>query len=246
MSAPDANPDSLSVNRGSRVRGSRLASGATLGFLWITAALVAAALVAVWLDCALPIFTFIWLVVPLVALIRHGDARRVGIGRVGLRLLGRTTTVAALAVTALIVAVEPWSGTYGQLVEKALSADPLDTTFGWLVRFDGAGAWAGFILFSGLVTIFAEELFFRGWLLQLLGRHARPSRAIVIQAALFSLLQTLAALQLSPLQASLYVVVYAFAVVGVIGGYAAWRTASIWPSLAIATTLNALLTYLAT
>ena len=232
------------MNRESRVRGSRLVPAVALGVLWIVAALVAAVLVALWLDCALPIFTFVWFLVPLVALIRHRDAGRVGIGRVDLRLLGRTTTIAALAMAILIVAVEPWSGTYGQLVEKALSADPLDTTFGWLVRFDRVGAWTGFILFSGLVTIFAEELFFRGWLLQLLCRHKRPSRAIVIQAALFSLLQALAALQLSPLRASLYVAIYAFAVVGVVGGYAAWRTASIWPSLALATTSNALLTYL--
>jgi membrane protease YdiL (CAAX protease family) len=146
-------------------------------------------------------------------------------------------------MAALTVAVEPWSDTYGQLIEKALSANPLDTTFGWLVRFDGASAWTGFILFSGLVTIFAEELFFRGWLLQLLCRHKKPSHAIVAQALLFSLLQAVAALQLSPLQASLYIVVYAFAGVGVVGGYAAWRTASIWPSLALATTLNAVLTY---
>ena len=69
-------------------------------------------------------------------------------------------------------------------------------------------------------------------------------RAVVAQAALFSVVQTLPALLLAPLEGVVFVGVYAFALVGVVGGWAAWRTASIWPSLAVAATLNALLTAL--
>jgi membrane protease YdiL (CAAX protease family) len=89
-------------------------------------------------------------------------------------------------------------------------------------------------------------LFFRGWLLQLLCRHVKPALAIVIQAALFTLPQALVALFLEPTQAAVYITVYSFAAIGLAGGYAAWRTASIWPSLALATAFNAVLTLLAT
>lgn len=218
----------------------------TLAAAWIGAALVAAAL-AVWrLEGAVPVFTFVLLLVPLVSLVRHGDTARVGLRRVGAGLLARTTAVAALAIAVLTAAVEPWSHAYEALVEEALATDPVDPTFGWLARYDGFGSWAGFVLFTGLVTIFAEELFFRGWLLQLLLRHTGPAPAIVGQAVLFSLLQAIPAFLLSSVEAAVYVGVYAFAAIGLVGGTAAWRTASIWPSLIAATTFNAVLTYLVT
>jgi membrane protease YdiL (CAAX protease family) len=61
---------------------------------------------------------------------------------------------------------------------------------------------------------------------------------ILIQAALFTLPQLLAALLLSPLQGVVFAVVYSWLGVGVVGGWAAARTQSIWPSLASATLWN--------
>lgn len=207
--------------------------------LWIVSAAIAAGIAAWRLDAAVPVFTFVWLAVALGSLLRHREPARVGIRRVAPDLFVRTTLAVGAAQLAVAAAVEPWSGTYGRLVDAALDADPADTTFGWLARFDGAGAWTGLVLFSGLVTIFAEELFFRGWLLQLLLRHTGPAAAIAGQAAGFTLVQGLAATALAPLQAGLYVAVYSFVAIGLLGGYAAWRTASIWPSLVLATALNA-------
>jgi membrane protease YdiL (CAAX protease family) len=215
-----------------------------IGFAWLVLALLALAAVTLRLDGALPVFTVVWLVVPLVSLARHRDPRRIGIRPVEARLLGVTVLAAGVATACLTIAVEPWSGAYGALVDEALSADPVDTTFGWLARHDGAGAWLGFVAMSGLVTIFAEELFFRGWLLQALLRRTRPGRAITAQAAAFALVQAVPALLLAPLEGAVFVAVYAFAAVGLVGGWAAWRTASIWPSLVVATTANAVLTAL--
>ena len=97
------------------------------------------------------------------------------------------------------------------------------------------------LLYSGLVTIFAEELFFRGWLLQLLQRRVSKGWAIAIQAALFTVPQLLAALMLSPVQAAVYAAVYSFLAIGLVGGWAAARTQSIWPSLAAATLWNVIM-----
>ena len=222
------------------------ASATTVAWIWILGALVASVVAAWKLDAAPPLFTVVWLVVPLIALVRHGDPGRIGIRAVALAQVARASAVAGLAVACLTLAVEPWSRAYSALVAEALAADPADITFGWLAHFDGIGAWAGFIVFSGLVTIFAEELFFRGWLLQLLCRHMNSALAIVVQAALFTLPQALVALFLAPTQAAVYITVYSFAAIGLAGGYAAWRTASIWPSLVLATAFNAILTLLAT
>lgn len=219
---------------------------AALAGIWIVGALVAA-IVASWrLDAAPPLFTVICLAVPLVALIRQREPARIGIRRIGLQRLVRTSATAVVAAAFITIAVEPWSHAYSGLVAESVAADPADITFGWLARLDGIGAWAGFILFSGLITIFAEELFFRGWLLQLLCRHTKPTRAIILQAAAFSVPQALAALFLSPSQAAVYIAVYSFTAIGLVGGYAAWRTASIWPSLVLATVFNAVMTALVT
>ena len=94
------------------------------------------------------------------------------------------------------------------------------------------------LLYSGLVTIFGEELFFRGWLLQIFQQWMNNAWAILLQAILFSLPQLMAALLLSPMQGLIYASVYCWLGVGIIGGWAAARTQSIWPSLVSATIWN--------
>jgi len=84
-------------------------------------------------------------------------------------------------------------------------------------------------------------LFFRGWLLGLLHRRMSKSWAVGIQAVLFTLPQLLASFLLTPVQVVIYAVVYSWLAVGVIGGWAAARTQSIWPSLASAVIWNALM-----
>jgi membrane protease YdiL (CAAX protease family) len=92
-----------------------------------------------------------------------------------------------------------------------------------------------------LVTLFGEELFFRGWLLQLLQRRWGMLWAIIVQATLFTLPNLLVALVLPPLQGWLYILVYTWLAIGIVGGWAAARTGSIWPSLISATIGNLIL-----
>jgi hypothetical protein len=66
--------------------------------------------------------------------------------------------------------------------------------------------------------------------------------AIALQAALFVVPNGLAALALPPLPGIVYAVGYSFVCVGVVGGWAAWRTGSIFPSLLTQTLLNLALT----
>jgi membrane protease YdiL (CAAX protease family) len=210
--------------------------------IWAALALIALPLVAAFLKTSFPIFTVLWIGVPLIVVLVRKDAQRVGFRPIPWR---KFFIVAAinLGVLLLIMAiVEPWSHTYRLLVEQAVTAS--DSTFAWLSQGWGITAWIGVLLYSGLVTLFGEELFFRGWLLQAFKPRLGRWGAIVLQAALFTLPNLIAALLMPALQGILYALVYAFLAIGIVGGWAAERTGSIWPSLTAATITNLVLTAL--
>jgi membrane protease YdiL (CAAX protease family) len=217
-----------------------------LFFLWAVAALAMLVAGMLLLHAAFPLLTVLWIGVPLVAVLSCRDARRVGFQHVPWRTF-LETTAAALAMELLLMGlVEPWAHVYRTLIAEtvhtASAPAAVDSTFGWLVRYRGAAAWAGLFLYSGLVSLFGEELFFRGWLLQLLLRGLRRRWAIALQAAIFTLPQLIVAFIFPPWQAILWVVVYSWLTIGVVGGWAAARTGSIWPSLVAAALTNIILT----
>ena len=214
----------------------------TIFYLWVGIALAILIPATIFLRGSFPLFTVIWLAVPLLAVTRNADVRRVGFHVISWRLFLSTTAINLAALILISALVEPWSHAYQALVNGAISGTPPDTTFAWLVRYNGPAAWGGLLMYSGLVTIFAEELFFRGWLLQALLRKMKRGWAIIIQAMLFTIPQLLATLMLTPVQGAAYAFFYSWLAVGVVGGWAAWRTQSIWPSLASATIWNVILT----
>lgn len=65
-----------------------------------------------------------------------------------------------------------------------------------------------------------------------------------LQALLFSIPQAIAALFLEPIQSVLYITVYSWLTIGVIGGWSVLRTNSFWPGLASATLMNLILSML--
>ena len=211
----------------------------TIGLLWTGLALAALVITPLILQTTTPIFQMFWLIVPLISLVRHRDTDRVGF-RTPDRGIGLRTAIAAGVIYAiLLILVEPWSGVYDRLLVLALEGP--DPTFAWLVRIDGLGGWVGLALFSGFVTLYSEELFFRGWLLQTLNRRTQPRVAIIGQAVVFTLFQSIPVFFFEPFQAALYLLIYAFGL-GVIVGAAAQRTQSIWPGLAVVTVANLALT----
>jgi membrane protease YdiL (CAAX protease family) len=212
--------------------------------VWVALALAALIPVMLLLRGSFPLFTVLWLTVPLVVVWRTRDARRVGFGPVPRRLLLETAALNLGALLLLAVVFEPWSHAYQALVRAALTASQPDTTFAWLLRYEGWAGWTGMALYSGLITLFAEELFFRGWLLRWLRPRLGTAGAIVLQATLFTLPNLIAAFLLTPVQGAVYAVVYAWLGIGIVGGWAAARTGTIWPSLLAATLCNLILTLL--
>lgn len=212
-----------------------------LAFAWIIAALLSLYPVTRLLNAAFPIFTFLFLAVPLIALIISRDAAGIGMRVIKWGDFFKYSAICLAANLALTAAFEPWSHTYRMLLQKALSSTPADPTFSWLVHFSSPVGWIIFVLFAGLVSIFAEELFFRGWLQNKLMNRMGSIWAVIIQATLFTLPQILAAFLLPLTQGILYGVVYSWLTIGLIGGWAASRTRSIWPSLVSATLYNLIL-----
>lgn len=212
-----------------------------LFYLWVLLALVSLLPVSLLLQGSFPLFTLLWLLVPLIAVARGKDPARVGFRPISWREFFRVAAVNLGALLLLMLLFEPWSHTYHMLVEAAILGDHPDTTFAWLVRLPRLPGLAGMFLYSGLVTLFGEEMFFRGWLLQRLQRRIGGLWALVIQALLFTLPNLLASLLLPSPQGALYAVVYTFLGIGLVGGWAAWRTQSIWPSLFSAAVTNLLM-----
>ncbi len=214
--------------------------------LWALLALIALLPVTLLLDATFPLLTVIWIVVPLLSVVRRKDTRRVGFRPVEWRTLLTTTAINLVVLWGLMALFEPWTHVYRLLLQETLAHLHPDTTFAWLARFQGAPAWGGLFVYSGLVTLFGEELFFRGWLQQWLARRLARPWAIALQAALFSIPQLLVTLVFPPLQGIVWVIIYAWLAIGIVGGWSASRTQSIWPSLISATLTNFLLTWLVT
>lgn len=212
-----------------------------VAILWTTLALLGLLFAPVLLEATTPIFQILWVAVPLLDLLRFRDPERVGFRPVAIRRIGTMAAAAGLAYGALLVAVEPWTGVYDQLLTLALEGP--DPTFAWLLRFESPVSWLGLALFSGFVTLYTEELFFRGWVLQALKRRTTPRAAVVGQALLFTLMQSIPVLFFDALQAVLYLLVYAFGL-GVVVGTVAHRTDSIWPGLLVVTVANLILSVL--
>jgi membrane protease YdiL (CAAX protease family) len=163
--------------------------------VWVGLALASLLPVAAYLDATLPVFTVIWLIVPLVSVLRARNAERVGFGAVALRELAIMAGLNVALLLLVMAIFEPWSDAYGTLVREAIAGDP---TFAWLHRYQSPSGWLLMFIYSATVTIFAEELFFRGWLLQWLLQRMGQWRAILLQAALFAVPQALPALFLTP------------------------------------------------
>jgi membrane protease YdiL (CAAX protease family) len=216
-----------------------------LAMVWLVGGLALAVAFSLWLKVSIPLFTLIFLLYPLINLIRRKDAAHIGMGQIPWWDFIKWTGINLAALIVVYAIFEPWSGAYAYLLEEATAPGASDPTFAWLTRFDGLAGWAGMFLFSGLISIFAEELFFRGWLQNALRPQMGTLWANVIQAALFTLPQLIVAfLMPTPIMGLVYGLVYAFGAIGIINGWVATKAGAIWPNLVAATLMNLILSVL--
>jgi membrane protease YdiL (CAAX protease family) len=215
-----------------------------LFIIWSIVAIILAIGVSSLLEASFPLFTLIWIGVPLIVVLRTKDAGVVGFKAVPLKEFIKVTSINLGLTLAIIGVFEPWLHTYQNLLLIATNKSSPDATFALLIRFSGFKSLAGMFLFSGIVTMFGEELFFRGMLLQFFKKRLGSKRAVIIQAILFMLLNTMAALFMSPLQGLVYVLIYTGIAVSSIGGWSANKTGSFLPSLVSASVVNLIMVLL--
>jgi membrane protease YdiL (CAAX protease family) len=214
----------------------------TLALVWLLAAAITAVGFSLWQGLSLPLFTLLFLLLPLINLLTRRDAQRIGLGKIRWMQVLKWSGINLAALIVIYAVFEPWSGAYRFLLQEATGLNTSDPTFAWLTIFNGPAGWVGMFFFSGLVSIFAEELCFRGWLLRVLTPKVNPIWANVIQAALFTLPQLVVAfLMPRPVMGIVYGLVYAFGAIGLINGWVAHKAGAIWPNLIVATVMNLVL-----
>ena len=216
-----------------------------IAVIWLTAALILAVVVPIWQGLSLPIFTLLFLIIPLVNLIKEKNAKRIGMGKLKFGKILKWTAVNLGALILVYAIFEPWSGAYRFLLLEATSSGSTDPTFFWLRFFEGPVGWLGMFIFSGLITIFAEELCFRGWLLRTLEPKIGVLWANVTQAAIFTLPQLVVAFIMPSLTMGIvYGLVYSFGAIGMINGWVSMKSGAIWPNLIAASVMNLVLSVL--
>ena len=207
---------------------------------WILAALIVLTAIILVMETSLPIFTFIWLIVPIIILIKNKKTI-IGIDKISKNELIKYSILHFILLTVIYLIFEPWSGSYKLLLEIAVNMDNPDPTFIWLTRYNGLLSYSIMFLITLFVTIFGEELFFRGFLYHYFKKKISPLGAIIIQAGLFAVPNLIIGLMMPPLQSVIFIFVYAFLAIGCVGGYTAYRSGTIWPGLISASTMNLIL-----
>ena len=211
------------------------AHAVTIG--WLAAAAVAAVVVPLVIGAALPVLTFVWLVIAAVVLRRTGTPSSLGLVQVPGREFVQVTVATTVAMTLLFGTAEVLTHPYRELLELVRAESRPDSTFAWVIEYGGGWGLVGFAVYGALVTIFAEEIVFRGALMSRL-RHRGIWVAVGGTTVAFAAGQALPAALLSVDAAVGFLVIDAVLAVGIVGGLAAYRTRSISPALVAITVAN--------
>ena len=208
--------------------------------IWIILSIIILTVMVFTINTSFPIFTYVWLIVSLIFLIKQ-TSRELGVKKTTVKKLIKYTLLHFLMLTIIYLIFEPWSNTYKLLIDLAFNSTPADPTFVWLNYNRNYFSYLLIFLITFFITIFGEELFFRGLLFQKLKNKVNIIWTVVIQAALFALPNTIVAFLMPTNNSIIYIFVYAFLAVGCVGGYTAAKTDSIWPSLISASIMNLVL-----
>lgn len=202
---------------------------------YLLCAVALAIVLAVVLETALPVFTLIWLMVAGVVLVRHGTDR-LGLRRVPRPIFVSTTAICLLGVAGPALILEPLTKSYTRIIEAALDEPVVDLAFVGLADSSAAGALLT-VAYLGGIGFVAEELFFRGVLIQ--SFRVRLGWSVIVSQALgFVLLNSFILLVASARDGIIYLVGYTVPL-GLVLGWAAHQTRSIWPGLCALNVANA-------
>lgn len=209
--------------------------------VWMLFALFAAFSIYIIEDVDFPLYTTIWILISMVIyLTKEVDILRVDSQNRRITMISIISFIVLSWLVMLIV--EAYTSTYGELIHLIQAAGSKDIVFHWITLSRTNGNYALFFLFSFIVTIFAQEAFFRGYLLRVLEEKYDEWLANILQAILFCLPHIITGLMFPVLQGFIYIIGYVFLLYGLLSGFFAQKAGNIWPGLIAASTNNLLLT----
>ncbi len=211
--------------------------------VWLTVAAMLALLTWVRLDCAFPVFTLVALIIPAVALIRGAMPADLGLRPLSPRDFGRYAAANLLLLLGIMALLELLSGCCSDLLALAVDGSITDSAYAWLGVMGGSAGLIGMAVYGSGVVILAQEVFFRGWLLEKLLTHMSTGWAVALQMVFFVLTTLPVALALPWSHGLFYLLAYQGFARGLVSGWVASRTHSIWPGFCAAVVANLVLTF---
>ncbi|MGM0445518.1 MAG: CPBP family glutamic-type intramembrane protease [Bacillota bacterium] len=188
-----------------------------------------------------PLYTIIWLSLTFLVVLLSSDSKYAGFSKVKFSEFLLVFFLNFILLAAIFVVLEPLSGTFRLIIDKTIRSPIIDPAYYWITRYEGWNAIGGFFLTNLIILIFAEEIFFRGFLIQYISLKMNKFWGVLIQAFIFLLFIVILDFNLPPVENYIFLVGYSFFGRGIIGGWAAARTDSIWPSLFAVTLVNTLI-----
>lgn len=179
----------------------------------------------------IPVFTLIWLSLSFLVVLISGESKYVGFSKVKLGDFLWVLILNLIFLGTLFVVLEPLSNTFQIIVERSLRNAAADPIYYWFTRYNDLSGLLGFALTNLFIVLFAEELFFRGFLIQYISLKINKFWGVLLQAFLFLGFIVILEYNLPPVENYIFLIAYTFFGRGIIGGWAASRTDSIWPSL---------------
>jgi len=202
-----------------------------LFFIWIILSLGTLFYLSNLYGTEVPVFTLVWLALAFLAVLFARDAKYVGFSGVKFSEFFLVLFLNLLLFSILYIILEPLSGTFREVINNIRRETILYPSYYVMNQFSGLKGLLAYFSCNFFIIIFAEELFFRGFLIQYADLKLSKFWGVLIQAFLFLIFILILDINLPPVQNYIFLVGYTFLGRGIIGGWAAARTNSIWPSL---------------
>ena len=215
--------------------------GKKLFYFWTVAALFLLFYQSQLYGTDTPLFTIVWIAITFLAVLVSSDGKYAGFSKVKFNEFFLVFFLNLILLAAIFVVLEPLSGTFRLVIDKTIRSPLVDPAYYWITRYEGWQGIGGFFLTNFIILIFAEEIFFRGFLIQFISLKMNKFWGVLIQAFIYLLFIVILNFNLPPVQNYILLVGYSFFGRGIIGGWAAARTDSILPPLLAVSIVNTLI-----
>ena len=202
-----------------------------LFFIWIVSSLGTLFYLSNLYKTEVPVFTLVWLALAFLVVLLASDAKYVGFAGAKFSEFMLVLFLNILLLSLVFIVLEPLSGSFREAINNFRGETLFYPSYYLLSQFSGIKGLLAYFICNLFIIIFAEEIFFRGFLIQYAELKLNKFWGVLIQAFLFLIFILILDIDLPPVQNYIFLVGYTFLGRGIIGGWAAARTNSIWPSL---------------